>query len=617
MDFNKYQSEAIKCDSSAACIATAGSGKTTVLVERVYRLTQLVPPERILCIAFSNAAVDNMKLRLANRDKSLKSVMVSTLHSAALGCIKRSGLSPVVVTEKYGKVDFKTGKIEKYGLVDIMMPIVHKYEMESNSHNDDFPEAMLRYVGLRLSKMSNDIKGFEDYFEPAYLEKVYKDFLNYMESHNLISFDMMCWKAINLLKTNDDLRDYVQSKYDYVFIDECQDLSGDQYELAKLIAAKCNIFMVGDGLQNIYSFKGGDSKYLLKAHKEFDGMKVIHLPINYRCSEKIIETSNKIARITEEAEDENYMDAIAFRKGGTMPVVTDGYGTVPMILLKQKELVGDWSEIAVLARTNSVLLSLKSSFYKYKIPCYFNGKDGIPREIKLMCEYLKLIADTSDDKAFLKVINNPKRYIGKATLSKIEETARKRKLSLFDATMYAIYPKDRCYNNALDFIEGIEYVRDYKYKNAASALRGLIKELGISKAIKDMNKGNEDAYLDAMDNIESMVEEAKEYKDIREFAKNYIDFINATDEGGVVLSTVHKSKGLEWKSVIIAGFNDGLFPHKRNDNIYEEIHILYVAATRAKDYLFFVQDSRNEESPFLEVMGDTVEIVPNKFFKNS
>src|SRR5690606_1005419 len=145
----------------------------TVLVERVYRLAQLVPPERILCIAFSNAAEDNMKLKLANRDKSLKSVMVSRLHSAALGCIRKSGLSPVVVTEKYGKVDCKTGKIENYGLVDIMMPIVHKYEMESNSHNDDFPEAMLRYVGLRLSKMSNDIKGFEDYFEPTYLEKVY------------------------------------------------------------------------------------------------------------------------------------------------------------------------------------------------------------------------------------------------------------------------------------------------------------------------------------------------------------------------------------------------------------------------------------------------------------
>ena len=111
-----------------------------------------------------------------------------------------------------------------------------------------------------------------------------------------------------------------------------------------------------------------------------------------------------------------------------------------------------------------------------------------------------------------------------------------------------------------------------------------------------------------MDNIEAMIEEAKEYKDIKDFAKNYIEFINATDEGGVTLSTVHKAKGLEWKSVVVAGFNNGLFPHRRNDNVYEEIHILYVAATRAKDYLFFVQNDRDEESPFLEVMSDTVEI---------
>ena len=616
MDYNKYQIEAIKCDSSAACIATAGSGKTTVLVEKVYRLSQIVPPERILCIAFSNAAVDNMKARLADKDSSLKSVVVSTLHSAALGCVRRSGLSPTVITEKYNKVDYKSGKIQSRGLIDIMTPIVHKYDLESNSFEDDFPEAMLRYVGLRLSKMSKDIKGFEDYFEPVYLDKIYKDYLNYMESHNLISFDMMCWKAINILKTDNDLRDYVQSKYDYVFIDECQDLSGDQYELAKIIAAKCNIFMVGDGLQNIYSFKGGDSKYLLRAHKDFDGMKVIHLPINYRCSEKIVETSNRIARITEEAEDENYMDAIAARKGGEIPIVTEGYSTIPTILLQQKELVGDWSNIAVLARTNSVLLSLKSSLYKHKIPCYFNGKDGILREIKLMCDYLKLITDTNDDKAFLKVINTPTRYIGKVTLGKIEEKARKRKLSLFDAAMYAVYPKDRCYSNVADFIEDVEHIRTYKYKNASFALRGLIKKLGISKAVKEMNKGNEDAYLDAMDNINSMIEEAKEYKDIREFAKSYINFINTTDEGGVALSTVHKAKGLEWKSVIVAGFNNGLFPHKRNDDIYEEIHILYVATTRAKDNLFFVQDDRNEESPFLEVMGDTVKNVSKKLFKN-
>lgn len=613
MKFNQYQIDAINCDSSAACIATAGSGKTTVLVDRVYRLSKIVPPNRILCIAFSKPAVDNMKSRLVDKDISLKSVVVSTIHSAALGCVTHSGLSPTVITEKYGKVDYNTGKTEKYGLIDIMTPIVHKYDMESNSHNDDFPEAMLRYVGLRLCKNSKYIKGFEDYFEDKCLDKIYRDYLNYMESHNFISYDMMCWKATNLLKTNDDLRDYVQNKYDYIFIDECQDLSGDQYEFVKLMAAKCNIFMVGDGLQNIYSFKGGDSRYLLRSHKDFDNLNVIHLPINYRCSETIVETSNRIARITEEAEDENYMDAIADRKGGVKPVVMTGYKCVPKILMEQKDIVGDWNEIAVLARTNAVLLSLKSSLYKHKIPCYFNGKDGIPREIKLMCEYLKLIVDTGDDKAFLKVINTPLRYIGKVTLNKVEEKARRRKLSLFDAAMYAVYPKDRCYGNMIDFVEGIEHIRDYKYKNAASALRSLIKKMNIAKAIKDQNKGNEDAYLDAMDNIESMVEEAKEYNDIREFAKNYIDFINATDEGGVVLSTVHKAKGLEWKTVVVAGFNDGLFPHKRNDNIYEEIHILYVATTRAKDNLFFVQDGHSEESPFLEVMGDTVE----KFSKNS
>ena len=418
---------------------------------------------------------------------------------------------------------------------------------------------------------------------------------------------MMCWKAINLIKTNDDLREYMQSKYKYIFIDECQDLSKDQYELAKLIAAKCKIFMVGDGLQNIFGFKGGDSRFLLGAYRDFKGMKVIHLPINYRCTEAIVETSNRIARITEEAEDINYMDAIAHRKGGDKPEIVIGSSRIPQILKQQNEITKSWGDIAILARTNAVLLSLKSTLYKHKIPCYFNSNNGIPREIRLMCDYLKLIADPHDDKTFLKVINTPTRYIGKATLKKIEEKARQRNLSLFDAALYAVYPSDRCYGNLIDFIDNIEYIRTYQYKNAATAMRGMIRKMKIAKAIKNQNKGNEDAYLDAMDNIESMIEEAKEYSNILDFAKNYITFINESDEGGVALSTVHKAKGLEWKSVIVAGFNDGLFPHKKNNDIYEETHILYVAATRAKDHLFFVQNSTGEESPFLEVMGDSVE----------
>ena len=613
MKFNDYQIEAVRCEESATCIATAGSGKTSVLVEKVYELSRTISPEKILCVAFNNDAVDNMKRKLYERDASLRSVVVSTIHSAALGCIRRSGCKPVIITDRYNKVDYSTGKIIKHGVVDFMSSVVDKYMMEVNSHNDDLPETMLRYVGLKLSTMEEEISGFEDYFEPNYLNRIYQDFINLLDSNNFLTYDMMCWKAINVLNENLELRDYVQNKYRYILVDESQDLSKDQYELIKIIAAKCKVFMVGDGLQSIYNFRGGTSHFLMRAYKDFEGMQVIHLPINYRCSEAIIETANKIASITPEADDENYVPAIANNKGGVKPLVIRSYdmgARIAEILNKTKS--GDWKDTAILARTNAVLLNLKSSLFKHRIPCYFNEKVGIPKEVKLVCDYLSLIVDGNDDKAFLKVINTPRRYIGKETLGKIEAMARKRKLSLFDAALYAVYPKDRCYDNLITFIEKIEAFRVHKYRNAAFGLKDVVRKFKLSEAIREQYKGDDGAYQDAMDNIDELIKEAECYKTICEYAQNLIDVISANDEDGVALTTVHKAKGLEWDTVIIAGFNNGLFPHKRNDNIDEEIHILYVAATRAKNNLIFLQDQKNADSPFLEVIKDTVVIEKDK-----
>lgn len=609
MKFNKYQIEAIDCEESATCIATAGSGKTTVLVEKVYKLSQSILPEDILCVAFNNEAVNNMKRRLLDRDSRLKDVRVSTIHSAALGCVRKAGYHYTTITERYDIVDYKTGAIKEYGSIDLMNHVLLNYMMEANSHKDDFAEAMLRYVGLKLSTMHEEIDGFDDYFNTEYLNHICNEYLKYMDSKHFLTYDMMVWKATNLLREDDDLREYVQSRYKYILVDECQDLSKDQYELIKIIAAKCKIFMVGDGLQNIYNFRGGDSQFLLKAHNDFEGMKVIHLPINYRCKESIVKTSNRIARITPEADDDNYMDAIAFRKGGEKPtvVMTKDVGNKISQILKENK-GENWRDMAILGRTNVTLINLKSALYKNRIPCYLNDKFGLPKEIKLLCDYLRLLLDSSDDKSFLKVINTPMRYIGKATIAKIEAVSRKRKLSLFDGAMYAVYPSDRCYDRLVDFVCELEYVRDHKYLNAANALRGLIKKLDINKAIENQYKGNEDAYNDAMDNIEEIIKEASGYKTIQEFAREFLDIMYSNDEDGVSLSTVHKAKGLEWNTVVIAGFNDGMFPHRRSDNIEEEMHILYVALTRAKDKLVMVQDASERESPFLEALGKTVKI---------
>lgn len=600
--------KAIEYDSSATCIATAGSGKTTVLVEKVVRIADTVNPSRILCVAFNNNAVDNMRKRLSDRDSKLSSVKICTLHSLGLACIKSLGGSPKIITEQYNKVNFSNGSIISYGVVDIMNEVLNNYRSSLISRKEHIAENMLRYVGMRLSTMqshSDCFSEFEEYYPPRVLEKILNNFITKMESNNFITFDMMCWKAVNLLRANSKLRDKVQNRFDYVLIDECQDLSKDQYEMIKIISAKCKLFMVGDGLQSIYNFRGSDSQFLLKAHDDIDNMTVLHLPINYRCDESIINTANHIARITDEANDENYMDAIAFNKGGNKPVVQYAINSGKEVCNALRLFEGEWKSKAVLARTNATLLRLKTALFKNKIPCFFNNKFGLPKEVKIFCDYLELILNVNNDEAFSKVINVPFRYISKAVLEKVKEIAAEENCSLFES-ISNITPKEKCYHNVRDFIGSVKYVSTHKYKTVPDMLTDMVNMMQIEDAVRNLYKGDDEAVTDALDNINALIEESKEYTDARTYAENLLEAVKTNDENGVVLSTVHKAKGLEWDSVVIADFNDGMFPHKRSNNIQEELHILYVAITRAKRNLVFVCNDDGIESPFLEAMKDTV-----------
>ena len=622
MNFNDYQLKAINDCGNCTCIATAGSGKTTVLVERVAKLAKETEPKRILCVAFNNDAVNNMKNRLEKKNIALKAVEVTTLHSFATAVVRESGAKFTIVTKDFNTMNYKTGRIMEYGVIDLMNEVIKKYAMDVNTHKQNVTEMMVKYAGIRLSTMkphTDELEDYEEYFEPAILNVIVKKYVELLESKNLLPFDMMCWKARRLLKLNPELCEKIQSKYDYVLIDECQDLSKDQYEMIKLVSANAKLFMVGDGLQSIYNFRGSDSQLLLQAHKDIADMRVIHLPINYRCSDAIVKASNKIARITDEADDENYMDAVADNKGGNKPkiVFTGNAGnTVSKYLMDFEQETKDWSNLAILARTNAVLLRLKSALYKNKIPCYLNEKKGIPVELKIVNDYVQLINNPNDDKAFLKTINTPFRYISKAVLAKTEEIAAKRKYSMFDAIMYALGRKDRCYFNALDFIEDVERIRKRRYKNVSDALKDIISRMKIEDAIKKQYEGKTEEYEDAMENLAVLIEDAAEYKNLKEYGEYLSGVINSEDLGGVTLSTIHKAKGLEWDKVIIADFNEGMFPHKKSTNIQEEIHILYVAVTRAKSDLVLVVNNSSPESPFLEAFEDTVEII-NKPKKKS
>ena len=569
MVFDEYQLEAINCDSNAIVVATAGSGKTTTLIERVYQSSKQVPPKKIVCMSFTRDAVKQLRERLVNRSPELDKVTMRTIHSFSRNLLVGADPTIVQLKDGYDGKDKETGKFQKGDTQFLYDNVVSRYSHLLNKEVLDETEEVKRYIKLRLCRMDEHTDFYED-FEALYdkktLEKMYAEYLEALRENKFITYDTMVYEALDLLRRNEELRNKVQDACSYLFIDEAQDLSRDQYELIKLITAKGRIFMVGDSEQAIYGFKGGMSELFLNAHRDFKDVKVLHLPINYRSSHKIVELGNKIAHTSDEADDINYMDAIPSNKSKCdSPKFHSGKNVTHLVV---KQILEEY---------------------------------GRTPEMKLLCDYLKLIINHNDDAAFMKVYNKPTRYIGNVTVKSITDLATKRGVSLFEAMPYAYFKSQYSRDNATDFYYDIVYLSTHRYRNAAYAMRDLFRRINFEKAIEKMYAGDRNAQEEAMLNLWEFIGDADEYKTIQEYGREVIQCLGLNDDDGVVLSTVHKAKGLEWDSVIITDFNEGMFPHKRSTDANEEVHILYVAATRARKNLSFVSE-KGKESPYLDIV---------------
>lgn len=611
MNFDKYQQAAINYNGSAIVVATAGSGKTTTLIEKVRKVSETVPPQNIVCLSFTKEAVKQLSERMVGVDKRLKNIQMRTIHSFSRNIICNNNPDVVVLKSGYDGVNRETGRFEKGDVQLLADNILPHYLNRVCKESLDMAEQVMRYIKLRICRMEGHTEYFEDFeeiFEKSALCKMHDEYLALLRKHNYITQDTMCLEALELLQRNEKLRNRVQDACKYLFIDEAQDLSRDQYELIKLVTAKGKIFMVGDGEQAIYGFRGGMSELFLNAHKDFEDVEVLHLPINYRSSYKIVNLGNAIARTSDEADDINYMDAIANNQGECdTPEALFGNSVVNMVakkILEEYSLTNDYSEIAVLGRTNKSLMKLKATLYKHKIPCRLNDRNGLPPEIKLLCNYLKLIVNHNDDKAFIEIYNKPVRYIGKSTLQNIEKISAKRKISLFEAMPYAAFTSRRIRQNAIDFYEDIDYISTHKYRNAGCAIKDLLKKIDFAKAMEKMYSGDKAAQDDAMSNLLDFVSDASSYKTLGEYANDILTCMGENDADGVVLSTVHKAKGLEWDSVIITDFNNGMFPHKKSNDVNEETHVFYVAVTRARKRLCFVGNSGDSTSPYFDIISN-------------
>ena len=618
MNLNENQIKAINKDNgNVAVIATAGSGKTTVIINRIKRLiTECgVTPENILAVTFSKKAKENIQNKLPDE---CCGVNVETFHSVAL---------KIVQDYAHGTYELWVKSWEKEKcLFDICKGLGLCAVKEDMPYND-----ILKFIATQktnMRKSDNLIYDIDLPFTNSNMKIIYDEYEEYKEHHAYIEFDDLLNMACEIFEESPETLEKYQNIYTYILADEFQDVSLNQALFLKYLSAKNNnLFVVGDGCQAIYQFRGGVSKYLLDFDTEWAGADTINLNTNYRCSKDIVTTANELAKYLPESKNKHYVEAIADKEANSKPVYIEcktASEESNIVADEISKLIANgkkYEDIAVLARTNAQLQYFESEFAKRKIP-YLTYSDTSfieKAEIKLIISYIKLAFDTKTDSAFAFCYNKPNRWLNKAFFDEVSTLAKKKRCSLYDA-MFMIDRRNWRFKNGIDEIyETVNKMQNKRFANMGEIVHMLRKDLNIDDFVSRGKLNDDGRYAEQIENLDTFEDTCKQFKTYAELKSYLLDIQNSdiqTDDKKVSLMTIHKSKGLEFPVVFLVGCSEGLLPHSKATDIDDEMRLMYVGITRAMDKLYLTSNlfynSRNlMSSSFIDLLGDTIDIRTN------
>ncbi len=603
---NKEQKKAVlKTEGPLLILAGAGSGKTKVLTTRIAHLVleKNVEPENILAITFTNKAAKEMKERIFDLIGPLcYEMQISTFHSFGLRIMKKHA-TMLGYSKNFNILDSDdSNNLIKTIIKDFNYDIDYKVVKNIISSNKNALVDAFSYERF----VSNDLE--KDVYE------IYKKYEEKLKLNNCLDFDDLLMLPIVLFKKNPKILKEYQEQYKYILIDEYQDTNEAQYSLAKMISAKyLNICVVGDDSQSIYSWRGSNYKNILNFEKDYKGCSTILLEQNYRSTKTIINASNDVINNNKMKKDKKLWTDNEDGEKVVNYKAVDEKDEAFYVANKINELIDegyDYKDIVVLYRTNAQSRTFEEQFLIASIPYKIIGSTNFygRKEIKDILAYLKLIYNPNDDTSFLRVINTPKRKIGKVTIDNIKKYAYENNCSLYDGIESG---------KELEFRKLIEYFRSIKDNILLTELvEEILNKSGLRKELE----------LEDMGRVENL----EEFKSIcYQFQENYgiitlEDFLDEvsliTDleklevsDNNVTLMTIHLSKGLEFKFVFIVGLEESIFPHFNSfgneEALEEERRLMYVAMTRARlrlwllnttSRLIYGNRSANKESRFIK-----------------
>ena len=623
---NERQKEAVLAtEGPVLVLAGAGSGKTTVLVNRIaYMISQKhIRPWNILAITFTNKAAREMKDRIERLlGDTAKDMWIGTFHSVCVrilrSCIDLLGYSRDFVI--YDTADTKTVMKECLRELDIdekSFPVRNVLSIISNAKNDLMDAATFENV-------------YKSDYRMSIIAKIYYRYQTKLRKNNAVDFDDIILNTVKILSENPDVLSKYQDKFQYILVDEYQDTNNSQYLLINLLAqANRNLCVVGDDDQSIYKFRGANIGNILNFEDDYSDVQKITLDQNYRSTQNILDAANSVI-----SNNKGRMGKSLWTSNGDGNKVfvytgTNEYDEARYIarqIKKHFDEQGSFSDCAILYRTNAQSRVIEEMLMRESVP--YKVLSGLRfydrKEIKDIIAYLRVVYNPNDDVSLARIINEPKRKIGNATLEKARNIAREKETSLYDVISNADdYPEFKtAIKKLLSFSEIIQSLIKLKDTVTIEELTGrILNDTGYMPALVMEDTTESKTRIENLGEFISVITEFEKNEEtgntLGEFLENIslVSDIDGYDENedSAVLMTIHSAKGLEFPSVFLSGLEEGLFPGMRSmesdDDIEEERRLCYVAITRAKEQLYITKTISRT------IHGKTMPTTASRFFK--
>jgi len=630
-------------------IAGAGSGKTRVITYRItHMLEKGIPQSAILALTFTNKAAREMEQRVKElTGKKLQNLTVSTFHAFGLKIIR----------ENYQLIGYR----KNFSIYDESdkMTLIKESLRECKMFS---PKIDIYALSQFFSKIKIGLAQWTDSTSSSFagMQVVYDEYQQALKIYNAVDFDDLLFIPLKMLNKNNDVLQKYHQKYSYILVDEFQDTSLIQYKILKLLTKNknANICVVGDDDQSIYSWRGANYGNILMFEKDFPGYLEIKLEQNYRSTSTILDAANGVISHNTGRKEKNLFTEKEAGKSVELYFPENETAEADFIASQIKSLMirddYKYHDFGVLTRTNSLSRNIEEAFLSENIQYRVSGGTSFfqRKEIKDIISYLRVITNPDDDVSLLRIINTPRRGIGKTTIAVLNELAKKNHSSIWNSLSRLSYNRSQGQQGLFHDQKAITELDEFsamidnfrtlmlerKDRKLSQNVRSLVDDIDYwSYLVLEHSKDEKKARW-KYSNIEYFIRMIENWEnDPDNFETGLYSWLNRIslitrddgeddNKGKVSLMTIHSAKGLEFPVIFISGAEEGLIPHDKSINeddddggsLEEERRLFYVAITRAQEKLFitscqkrrYLQNIKDcSPSPFLrEIPQELIKI---------